>query len=298
MTLAFKYRSDILAAEDVATLAGRYVRILDALVADPDSSVDSLPYLDAAEIEDLADRWGGPALPAVPLGDLLAETAARNPDGVAVVHDGRSLTYAELDARSSRLARLLVGRGIGTEDVVALGLTRSFDSITAVWAVARAGAAYVPVDPNYPADRVAHMLSDSGAVLGLTVSAERDRLPGDVQWVDLTDPATLTELEALSDEPFAAHERVRPVRADNTAYVIYTSGSTGLPKGVVVSNSGLANFTAAQREHYGLDADTRALHFASPSFDASMLELLLAVGGGGTLVVASPGIYGAANSPS
>ncbi|WP_226949864.1 non-ribosomal peptide synthetase [Rhodococcus rhodochrous] len=292
LTLAFKYRSDILDAEDVVTLATRYVRILDALVADPDSSVDSLPYLDAAEIEDLADRWGGPALPAVPLGDLLAQTAARNPDGVAVVHAGRSLTYAELDARSSRLARLLVGRGIGTEDVVALGLTRSFDSITAVWAVARAGAAYVPVDPNYPADRVAHMLSDSEAVLGLTVSAERDRLPGDVQWIDLTDPATLTELEALSGEPFAAHERVRPVRADNTAYVIYTSGSTGLPKGVVVSNSGLANFTAAQREHYGLDADTRALHFASPSFDASMLELLLAVGGGGTLVVASPGIYG------
>src|SRR5690606_11500787 len=140
LTLAFKYRSDILDAEDVVTLATRYVRILDALVADPDSSVDSLPYLDAAEIEDLADRWGGPALPAVPLGDLLAQTAARNPDGVAVVHAGRSLTYAELDARSSRLARLLVGRGIGTEDVVALGLTRSFDSITAVWAVARAGA--------------------------------------------------------------------------------------------------------------------------------------------------------------
>nr|WP_307854258.1 non-ribosomal peptide synthetase [Rhodococcus sp. B50] len=292
LTLAFKYRSDILDAADVEELATRYVRILDALVAAPESPVDSLPYLDAVEIEDLTDRWGGPALPAVPLGDLLAATAAHNPDGVAVVHAGRSLTYAELDARSSRLARLLVGRGIGTEDVVALGLTRSFDSITAVWAVARAGAAYVPVDPNYPADRVAHMISDSGAVLGLTLSTERDRLPGDVQWIDLTDPSTLAELEALSDEPFAAHERLRPVRAGNVAYVIYTSGSTGLPKGVVVSNSGLANFAAAQREHYGLDTGTRALHFASPSFDASVLELLLAVGGGGTLVIASPGIYG------
>ncbi|MCD2119456.1 non-ribosomal peptide synthetase [Rhodococcus pyridinivorans] len=292
LTLAFKYRSDILAAEDVATLAGRYVRILDALVADPDSSVDSLPYLDAAEIEDLADRWGGPALPAVPLGDLLAETAARNPDGIAVVHEERSLTYAELDARSSRLARLLVAVGIGAEDVIALGLTRSLESIIAVWAVARTGAAYVPVDPNYPADRIAHMISDSAAVLGLTVSSERDRLPRDIPWIDLTAPSTLAELNGLSDEPFAANERIRPVRPSNAAYVIYTSGSTGRPKGVVVTNSGLANFAAEQRDRYGLDTATRALHFASPSFDASVLELLLAASEGGTLVIASPAVYG------
>ncbi len=268
VTLGFKYRSDVLDADTVIALAARYLRIVDGILADPAAPVDSLPYLDADELEDLVHRHGGPALPAVPFGDLLSAAASGNPDGVALVDDGRAWTYSELDAYSSRLARLLIDRGLGAEDVVAVGITRSIESVAAVWGVAKTGAAYVPVDPNYPADRVAHMVSDSGAVLGLTVTRHREGLPGGVEWIDLLADDTVARMAAYSGDSVAAEERVRPVRADSTAYIIYTSGSTGLPKGVVVGNSGLANFAAAQREQYGLGSDTRALHFASPSFDA------------------------------
>ncbi|WP_456239147.1 amino acid adenylation domain-containing protein [Rhodococcus artemisiae] len=292
VTLGFKYRSDILDADTVTALATRYLRIVDGILADPAVPVAALPYLDSEELEELVHRDGGPPLPALPLGELLSTAAAGNPDGVALVHDGREWTYSELDAFSSRLARLLIGRGLGSEDVVAVGITRSIESVAAVWAVAKTGAAYVPVDPNYPADRVAHMVSDSGAALGLTVTQHRHVLPDGIEWIDLTADAAVTEMSEYSVQPVSATERVRPVYADSTAYIIYTSGSTGLPKGVVVANSGLANFTAAQRDRYGLGPDTRALHFASPSFDASVLELLLAVGGGGTLVIAPTSVYG------
>ncbi|WP_374229942.1 amino acid adenylation domain-containing protein, partial [Rhodococcus sp. F64268] len=292
VTLGFKYRSDILEVDAVAALANRYLRIIDGILADPAVPVAALPYLDPDEFQDLVRRDGGPALPAEPLGELLSTAAARNPDGVALVHDGRAWTYSELDAFSSRLARLLIGRGLGTEDVVAVGITRSIESVAAVWAVAKTGAAYVPVDPNYPADRVAHMVSDSGAALGLTVTQHRHVLPDGIEWIDLTADTVVTEMSEHSVRPVSATERVRPVYADSTAYIIYTSGSTGLPKGVVVANSGLANFSAAQRDRYGLGPDTRALHFASPSFDASVLEILLAVGGSGTLVIAPTSVYG------
>ncbi|MFD6860663.1 amino acid adenylation domain-containing protein, partial [Rhodococcus sp. NPDC060090] len=292
VTLGFKYRSDILDADIVTTLATRYLRIIDGILVDPATPVDALPYLGADEFEGLVARDGGPALPAVSFGDLLSTAAADNPDGVALVDGGREWSYAELDTFSSRLARMLIGRGVGAEDVVAVGITRSIESIAAVWAVAKTGAAYVPVDPKYPAERVAHMVADSGTVLGLTVTPYREELPGDVEWIDLLADDTVAQMAARSGEQVTADERVRPVHADNTAYIIYTSGSTGLPKGVVVGNSGLANFAAAQRERYGLGPDTRALHFASPSFDASVLELLLAVAGGGTSVIAPTNVYG------
>lgn len=114
---------------------------------------------------------------------LLMTAVEANPDGTAIVFADATATlatlrYAELDERSTRLARLLIQRGIGPEDLVAIGIPRSVDSVVALWAVAKTGAGFVPVDPNYPADRVAHMVTDSGVALGLTVSAVRDRLPG------------------------------------------------------------------------------------------------------------------------
>nr|WP_228823415.1 non-ribosomal peptide synthetase [Nocardia blacklockiae] len=227
---------------------------------------------------------------------LLATAVETNPDGTALVFADATSTlaevsYAELDERSTRLARLLIERGVGPEDLVAVGVPRSVDSVVAVWAVAKSGAGFVPVDPNYPAERVAHMVADSGAVLGLTVSAVRDQLPGGVEWLVL-DGGIRDRLERASAEPIENADRLRPLRAEHPAYVIYTSGSTGVPKGVVVSQAGLSGFCDEQRERYRVGGDARALAFASPSFDASVLELLLAVGGAGTLVVASPSVYG------
>uniref|UniRef100_UPI002454E29D amino acid adenylation domain-containing protein n=2 Tax=Nocardia farcinica TaxID=37329 RepID=UPI002454E29D len=242
-------------------------------------------------------RTRRPRLTALP--QLMAKAVEANPAGVAVLCADATdtlgqLTYAELDERSTRLARALIARGIGPEDLVALGIPRSVDSVLACWAVAKTGAGFVPVDPNYPADRVAHMLGDSGAVVGITVADVRDDLPGDVEWLVLDDPATVDLLAAQSGEPVTGVDRVRPLLAEHPAYVIYTSGSTGLPKGVVVTQAGLASFCEEQRERYRVTEESRTLHFASPSFDASVLELLLALGGAATMVVVSPTVYGGA----
>ncbi|MGM7643954.1 amino acid adenylation domain-containing protein [Nocardia sp. JW2] len=239
-------------------------------------------------------RQRGKTLP-----QLLSVAVESNPGGVALSwSDGVSapvrLTYGELDERANRLARLLIERGVGPEDVVAVGIGRSPESVLAMWAVTKAGAAFLPVDPNYPQARVSHMLADAGAVVGLSMSAAVDRLPGTVEWLCLDDPAVRRAAEEHPGDPVTFADRVRPLRLQHPAYVVYTSGSTGLPKGVVVTHAGLAGYCAEQRAHYGIEPTSRTLHFASPSFDAAVLELLMAVGAGATMVIAPAGILGGA----
>ncbi|MDM7491553.1 amino acid adenylation domain-containing protein, partial [Rhodococcus sp. CSLK01-03] len=235
-------------------------------------------------------RRRGPRVALLP--QLLAAAVERDPAAPAVVFEERTLSYGELDSASSRLARLLIRRGIGPEDVVAVAATRSIESVLSVWAVAKAGAAFVPVDPNYPEDRVRHMVDDSGARAGLTLTASVPDLPGSVPWISLDSAETHAALAEQSAAPVALDDRVRTLRAEHPAYVIYTSGSTGRPKGVVVTHTGLEGFCAEQVERYALTPASRTLHFASPSFDASVLELLLAVGAGSTMVIAPPSVYG------
>ncbi|MDO1486796.1 amino acid adenylation domain-containing protein, partial [Rhodococcus rhodochrous] len=225
---------------------------------------------------------------------LLATAVETNPSGIALVFDGREMTYADLDARSSRIAHMLIGRGIGPGAFVAIGIRRSFDSMVALWAVAKTGAAFVPVDPNYPAERIAHMITDSGASVGLTVDRYVTDLPDSVEWIVLDAPETRERLVEFPVSNPTYADRVAPLRLEDAAYIIYTSGSTGLPKGVVVSHGGLAALAAAQRERYAITTESRTLHFASPSFDASLLELLLAIGAGATMVIAPPDLYGGA----
>ncbi|WP_194834009.1 amino acid adenylation domain-containing protein [Nocardia sp. XZ_19_369] len=219
------------------------------------------------------------------------EVAVRfNPSGQ--LDDERQLTYGQLDAASSRLARELIERGVGPGDVVAIGIARSLQSVVAVWAIAKTGAAYVPVDPAYPADRINHILSDSGAVVGLTTSAHRPVLGTGVYWIELDDPVQAARIAARPEHPISYTDRVRPLDERHPAYVIYTSGSTGRPKGVVVTHTGLAGLVAAERDHYGVTADSRVLHVCSPNFDVSVLELLLAFSTGATLVIAPPSVFG------
>ncbi|MEV6561062.1 amino acid adenylation domain-containing protein [Nocardia sp. NPDC051756] len=219
------------------------------------------------------------------------EVAVRfNPSGQ--LDDERQLTYAQLDATSSRLARELIERGVGPGDVVAIGIARSLQSVIAVWAIAKTGAAYVPVDPAYPTDRINHILSDSGATVGLTTSAHRPVLGTGVYWIELDDPVQAARIAARPEHPISYTDRVRPLDERHPAYVIYTSGSTGRPKGVVVTHTGLAGLVAAEREHYGVTADSRVLHVCSPNFDVSILELLLAFSAGATLVIAPPSVFG------
>ncbi|WP_373293242.1 amino acid adenylation domain-containing protein, partial [Saccharothrix coeruleofusca] len=194
---------------------------------------------------------------------LVREQALRTPDAPAILAAGESVSYAELDARANRLAHLLIAKGARRERVVAVALPRSVDNVVARLAVLRAGAAYLPVDPDYPAERIAFMLDDAKPLLVLDGPVDLSGLPD-------TDPG----VEISPDDP---------------AYVIYTSGSTGRPKGVVVTHRGLPAFAAAEIEHFGVRPGDRVLQFSSPSFDASVLELCMALPAGAALVVPPPG---------
>ncbi len=289
----FSFARDLFDDDTVQELAGRFIRLLEEIVERPELPVGELELLAEPERAELLGRTGGPAVPPRTLPELMAAAAAENPEGQAVVFEDRSLTYAELDESSARLARALIARGAGPDVIVAVAVPRSIDYLRAVWAVARAGAAFLPVDPAYPIDRITHMMSDSGARLGITLTAQVDGLPPiDGEWLPLDEPEFAAEVAAQSADPVTDADRGAVLRFEHAAYVIYTSGSTGVPKGVVVTHAGLANFSAVQVERYGLDRDSRALAFASPSFDASVLELLLAVGSAGALVVVPPGTYG------
>ncbi|MDV8075436.1 amino acid adenylation domain-containing protein [Rhodococcus sp. IEGM 1370] len=226
------------------------------------------------------------------LPQILTAAVEIDPKQTAVIEGDSSLSYEQLDRRSSRIARVLVSEGVGPEDIVAIALTRSVESVTAVWSVAKSGAAFVPVDPTYPADRVQHMLTDSGARIGITTRAFVGQLPTSVRWIVLDDTAFEAQLLLVSDEKIAVSDRKSTLRADNPAYLIYTSGSTGVPKGVVVSHTGLAAFAAEQRSRFGLTPASRTLHFASPSFDASILELFMAVIAGSTMIIVPTYVFG------
>ncbi|RVW06847.1 non-ribosomal peptide synthetase [Prescottella agglutinans] len=225
------------------------------------------------------------------LPQLLAAAVERDPSATALVCGDRSRSYEDLDVWSSRLARVLIERGVGPGDLVAVAVPRSIESVSSVWGVAKSGAAFVPVDPNYPADRVAHMVTDSGVVVGLTTAEARESLPDTVEWLVLGDEFDRLLAERSAD-PVTFADRTRTLTDADPAYVIYTSGSTGKPKGVVVTQAGLGDFCAEQVRRYQLTPQSRTLHFASPSFDASVLELLLAIGAGSTMVIASPTVYG------
>ncbi|MET7768765.1 amino acid adenylation domain-containing protein [Nocardia sp. NPDC005366] len=225
-------------------------------------------------------------------GQLLTAAVESAADSVAVREGDVELTYRQMDADSSRLARELIERGIGPGDVVAIGIARCIESVLSVWAIAKTGAAYVPVDPSYPSDRIAHILADSGATVGLTTSAHRAVLGSSVYWIELNDPVVAGRLADRPEHPISYTDRVRPLDERHPAYVIYTSGSTGKPKGVVVSHTGLAGLVAAEREHYGVTGQSRVLHVCSPNFDVSVLELLLAFTAGATLVISPPSVFG------
>ncbi|WP_280458275.1 non-ribosomal peptide synthetase, partial [Nocardia carnea] len=290
------YATDVFDERTVQSIARRFVAVLDAAVAAPQRPVGDIDVLDRREYGNLVPLAGGPAEPPVSLAELLGRSAVRDPDGIAVRFDGRDTTYRELDERANRLARLLIAQGAGPETVVAIALPRGPAAITAIWAVAKTGAAYVPVDPGYPRDRIAHMLTDSGALLGVTGPEQLDLVsqqPGAVRrWSVLGTPELESACAAVSPAPVTDADRIRPVRTFHPAYLIYTSGSTGTPKAVIVTHGGLASFAAEQCYLFGVTPAARTLHFSSPSFDASVLELLLGFVCGATVVIAPPQIYG------
>jgi len=207
----------------------------------------------------------------------LAEQAAQRADAVAVESGEARLTYGALAAAADRLARHLRELGVGPEQVVGICLERSLDLVVGLLAIWQAGGAYLPLDPTYPAERLAFMVADSGARVLLTVDALADRLP---------DSAVRVRLDRERERIEAASARLSGgPKSEQSAYVIYTSGSTGIPKGVVVEHAALASFVAGAMADCGLVADDRVLQFASVSFDASADELYPCLASGATLVL-------------
>ncbi|MBB5917007.1 amino acid adenylation domain-containing protein [Nocardia transvalensis] len=305
LTAEFGYATDVFDEATVSAMARRFTRLVTAAVAAPGMPVGDLKILDARETGKLVPIQGAPGEPATTLARLLSETAERVPDAVAVRYLGEDTTYRRLDEMSNRLARVLIGHGAGPEVVVAIALPRGLDSITAIWAVAKTGAAYVPIDPDYPAERIAHMLSDSGAMLGLTDARCHAALPDwpvrrgrhrkqYVDWLLMGSPALADEAARFPDTPVGDTDRHHPLRVAHPAYLIYTSGSTGTPKAVVVTHAGLASLAHEQKHLFGVTDSARTLHFSSPSFDASVLEMLLGFAAGAAVVVAPAGVYGGA----
>ncbi|MEV5898268.1 amino acid adenylation domain-containing protein, partial [Nonomuraea fuscirosea] len=281
--------ADLFDRETAERLVARWLRVLDALTADPGTRLGDVDVLDAGERRRVLEQWNETAAdrPAGTLAELFEARAAALPGETAVVSDGTELTFAELDARANRLARLLVARGAGVESVVGVSLERGVDLVVALLAVLKAGAAYLPVDPDYPAERMAYLVEQAGAVCVITSSAVG--LPGGIARVVLDDPVVRAELAALPGQGLTAVERGGVPTGANAAYVMFTSGSTGRPKGVVVPHAGVVNRLAWMQERLRLPQGTRVLQKTSFGFDVSVWEFFWPLLWGGVLVLARPG---------
>ncbi|QYC42893.1 Linear gramicidin synthase subunit B [Nonomuraea coxensis DSM 45129] len=279
LDLVFGYEAALFDAATVEGLARRFTALLAGAVAEPEARLSRLTRVTGEERERLVH---GPndtatALPAVP--GLLPLVEARDPGRVAVVDGAARWTYGELDATANRLARRLAEAGVGRGDVVALYAGRSARTLAAMLAVLKTGAAYLPVDPDYPDARVRFVLEDSGARAVLVPDELRERLPA-------------TPVAALSlDADLSAYSAAKPevtVHPEDPAYLLYTSGSTGRPKGVVVPHRALLNLLVAMRDLLGSGEDDVWLALTSLSFDISGLELYLPLVTGGRTVIAGP----------
>ncbi|WP_285366263.1 non-ribosomal peptide synthetase [Streptomyces sp. CWNU-1] len=283
--LQLEYRPDLFDERQAALVADRLAGVLAQLADAPGVAVGALELLTAPERELLRDGWSGTVrqVPRGTVADRFAERAALTPDAQAVVAGEVALTFAELDQRTARLAGMLAARGVGPESVVALAVPRSADAVVAILAVLRAGGAYLPLDLDYPADRLGYMIEDAAPVCVVTTSAAAGLLPAECvpERIVLDSAWTADELRAIGAE-FSSPE----VDPEHPAYVIYTSGSTGRPKGVVLTHGGLSNLYANHiDEVFGPvvaavgGRGLRALHTASFSFDTSWEQLFWLVAG-------------------
>ena len=278
--------ADLFDRETAEAVAGRFIRVLQAVTANPEARLREIQVLEETERAQILRSWNDTAGP-VPSGTVpewFWAQAQRTPDAAAVVCGGAVVSYGELAVRAGKLARLLVAAGAGPEQVVGLCLDRGPGMITAMLGAWLAGAAYLPLDPSYPPVRLEHMLASSGTRVLITDGG----LPGGlaasagVIVTDLAEPGTAARLARRPGTRPPGH-----LAGGQLAYVIFTSGSTGVPKGVAVTQGGLGNLVAGVGPVLGAGPGVRVLQFASFSFDASVLDVAVTLAGGGTLVIAS-----------
>src|ERR1022692_3972205 len=291
ISAVFEYARDLFDHATVQALAARLTRLLRQAAAAPGQPLRTLDILTTAERRALQE-WNSTArqIPEATLPELFSAQAARTPDAVAVTCGGVSLSYAGLDERANRLARYLITLGAGPERLVAVVMEQSAEVFVAWLGVAKSGAAFLPVDPAYPAERIGFMLADARPDLVVTTMAAGLSLPavagGGPLRVVLDDPVLAGELARRGPGGVAV---LRRAGLADPAYVIFTSGSTGRPKGTVVTHRGLASLAGSMASVFGIGPGSRVLQLASPSSDAAVMEMLMAWPSGAALVVPEPG---------
>ncbi|MGI0783078.1 non-ribosomal peptide synthase/polyketide synthase [Pseudomonas aeruginosa] len=282
---ALTYATDLFEARTVERMARHWQNLLRGMLENPQASVDSLPMLDAEERGQLLEGWNATAA-EYPLQRgvhrLFEEQVERTPTAPALAFGEERLDYAELNRRANRLAHALIERGVGADRLVGVAMERSIEMVVALMAILKAGGAYVPVDPEYPEERQAYMLEDSGVELLLSQSHLKLSLAQGVQRIDLDRGAPW--FEDYSEANPDIH-----LDGENLAYVIYTSGSTGKPKGAGNRHSALSNRLCWMQQAYGLGVGDTVLQKTPFSFDVSVWEFFWPLMSGARLVVAAPG---------
>jgi glyine---[glycyl-carrier protein] ligase len=281
-----EYATDLFDRGTAERIAGYLVAMLEHALAAPDTPISQIEVRSHAE-RAAVDAWNATARRVAPatMPRLLQAQASRTPDRCAVLHEGEALTFAQLNAYSSQLARHLVRLGAGPEKIVALAMPRSLDMIVALWAVVKSGAAYLPVDLDYPQARIEAMLTDAVPLLVLTTRVGAGRLPADFAVVCLDDVQLQRQLDDESEADLTDADRPAPLRPEHPLYVIYTSGSTGRPKGVVMPAGPIVNLLAWHASVMPPEPGTVTAQFASMSFDPAAQEILSAGTCGKTLAV-------------
>lgn len=276
------YSTDLLEPTTVERWLRHYEQLLAQVLINPDAKISELPILTEAERTQILEGWNATAASyprEVPLARLVEEQVARTPDAVAVVCGEESLTFAELNARANQLAHKLVGEGAGPDQVVGLYVERSVNMVAALLAIVKAGAAYLPLDPHLPEERIQYMLEDSGAALVVTEQELIDMLP-----------TFSGKVISLNDPSWTSNSRENPsvaVGPEALAYLIYTSGSTGRPKGVEIPRGALINLLWSMRAWLELSDADRLLAVTTISFDIAGLDMWGPLLAGARMVLAT-----------
>ena len=282
---AFTYACDLFDAATVQRMAEHWQTLLRALVAQPQAALWQLPMLDQATLRTVLHDWNATATDyplQTAVHQLIEDQVQRTPQAPALVFGDTALSYAELDAQANRLAHYLRAQGAGADRLVGISVQRSVEMVVGLLAILKAGAAYVPLDPEYPAERLAYMIEDSGIALLLTQQALLETLP-------VPAGVRCVALDQLALDALPATALNLPVVASQLAYVIYTSGSTGRPKGAGNSHAALTNRLCWMQQAYGLDGSDTVLQKTPFSFDVSVWEFFWPLMTGARLAVAAPG---------
>lgn len=284
-----EYSTDLFKRETAQALADRLMRLLEAAESDPDEQIGNLDILAPEEHSSMVTDWQSVSekIPHACLPEQFEKQAALRPDAIAVVYENQELSYAELNERANRLARMMISEGVGPEQFVALALPRSLEMAVGLLAVLKAGAAYLPLDPDYPADRIAFMLKDAQPAFIMTNTKAANHIPPveNVPKIVLDDPELAEKLNTYPAGNPKNKDRTQPLSPLNTAYVIYTSGSTGVPKGVMIPHQNVTRLFAATEHWFRFSSGDIWTMFHSYVFDFSVWEIWGPLLHGGRLVI-------------